>query len=112
MNNERRNFMLLLALVAVFAVVAALFVPVQTKAPRSMPPGAPTALRAVFVASYGYVGNHAATRPSSLNDLVGVHVLDSDGRSIQFTKGFLLRELGTNATALAFFPELNRGLHG
>ena len=67
-------------------------------------PGVPAVLRQVQRASTEY-GLREGKSPSSLEDLTGITVLTSKGEKTPFSIKALELELGTNASAVQFFPE-------
>jgi len=105
--NKSPTLVKLLIIVVVVSIVAILFIPLilhsRSKAPLRTEPGAKTVLRQVTAASSMYWQREGKS-PSSLNDLFGISVLNSDGVRVRFSEDLLLQELGGNISTLAYFP--------
>jgi len=91
---------LFLLLLPVFLHVPPHYGPVRT------PPGIPTVLRQVRLATLEY-GIREGKEPRTLEDLAGITVRDSKGATIPFSVRALEQELGTNASAVRYFPEFS-----
>jgi hypothetical protein len=71
---------------------------------RRTSPGIPTVLRQIGVAT----AQHEMSKnkpPASLVDLVGMDIPTSDGQLTQFSVALIEQEIGTNISAIKYFPE-------
>lgn len=94
---------------AILAILVAMLLPALFHAPAKYgriksPPGVHSALRQVQLAYVTY-SMREGMETASLNDLVGLTVLSSEGEKMPFTIEALEQELGTNATAIKCLPE-------
>ena len=67
-------------------------------------PGRETALTEIYWGTIDY-DMRENKAPSSLKDLEGTTVLNSSGQKVLFSVKALEKELGTNASVIAYFPE-------
>lgn len=105
------TFRLMLALVVITSVIIVLLSlpPIIMHAPskytpRKTSPGIPTVLQQIRHASLVY-DIREGKAPSSMNDLAGITVLASDGKRIPLSTNILEEELGTNISAIKYYPE-------
>jgi hypothetical protein len=97
------------AIVAILVVLFAILLPALMRAPSKhglirTPPGVSTVLRQVYIASTEYALRKGKA-PSSLDDLEKITVPNSNGEKMLFSIKALEQELGTNASAVRYFPE-------